>query len=97
MPWVQARLGTTLLLSKRYEEALVRLELMAALKPLDLFVHLVIAGTYGVLDRPADAVRTVAKIRGLHPFGAVLAYRTAFTLLAHGQQLADTLVALGLE
>ena len=97
MPRDQAGLGTTLFLSKRYEEALVQLELVAALKPLDLFVHLVFAGTYGVLDRPADAARTVAKIWGLHPFVAVLAYRTGFTLLAHGQQLADTLVALGLK
>jgi hypothetical protein len=37
------------------------------------------------------------KFGGFILFVTVLAYRTAFTLLAHGQQLADTLVALGLE
>jgi adenylate cyclase len=96
-PYVLTRLAAALYLQKKYDSALSLLERSAATKSDELLTQMFLAATYMKLDRPQDASTAAEKVRELHPFFSVEPYRNVFANPAHGADLADTLIAIGLE
>ncbi len=96
-PYVLTRLAAALYLQKKYDSALSLLESSAAKKSDELLTQMFLAATYMKLDRPQDASTAAEKVRELHPFFSVEPYRNVFANPAHGADLADTLIAIGLE
>ena len=90
-------LGTTLFLMDRYKEALPHLEKSAIREPGNLFTYLMLAATYGELGRDDEAKLAADKVRTMHPFFEVAPYRAAFTNPEHGNSLAESLAAAGLQ
>ena len=96
-PYVLTRLAAALYLQKKYDNALSLLERSAATKSDELLTQMFLAATYMKLDRPQDASTAAEIVRELHPFFSLEPYRNVFANPAHGADLADTLIAIGLE
>ncbi|NIV47455.1 MAG: tetratricopeptide repeat protein [Gammaproteobacteria bacterium] len=89
-------LGMAYYLQNRYEDALAPLKRAVARNPDNVFIHLVLAATYGQLGRTEDAQQSTAAVRRLDPFAQLEQFGRLFTEPASAAHFADGFRKAGL-
>lgn len=90
-------LGMALYLPGRYDDARTWLERGAARSPENVFIHIVLAATYAMLDRQVDSQRAAETVRHLDPFFSSESFGSLFAESENRSKIVEGLEKAGLD